>query len=199
MMEARTAARSLRHSRRLFEHNISISKACKAVFHPRTTRHAATTAIPASSEDAALIPFFDQPNSSRSWLSPNAGLFLHKDLVKPSSLTTLANGTLRRAQFLTDRILRARESRNELHMVLKNLDKLSDLLCGVIDLAELIRNSHPESAWVRSANDAYDTLCEFMNVLNTNVGLYEVRVTGSNLSLLELKKVMHTGVARRLI
>ncbi|KLO20646.1 mitochondrial intermediate peptidase [Schizopora paradoxa] len=172
-MLARTAARSLRHSRRLVQHIIS-TKSPKHISYPRTTRHAATTAIPASSEDTELIPFFDQPSTSRSWLSPNAGLFLHKDLVKPSSLTTLANGTLRRAQFLTDRILRARESRDELHMVLKNLDKLSDLLCGVIDLAELIRNSHPESAWVRSANDAYDTLCEFMNVLNTHVGLYEV-------------------------
>ncbi len=174
-MLARSTTGSLRHPRRLVKHCLSIASSNKSILHSRTTRHAATTAIPASSEDAALIPFFDQPNTSRSWLSPNAGLFLHKDLVKPSSLTTLANGTLRRAQFLTDRILRARESRDELHMALKNLDKLSDLLCGVIDLAELIRNSHPEPAWVRSANDAYDTLCEFMNVLNTHVGLYQVR------------------------
>ena len=69
----------------------------------------------------------------------------------------------------------ARESRDELRLVLKNLDKLSDLLCGVIDLAELIRNSHPDPEWVTSANDAYDTLCEFMNILNTHVGLYQVR------------------------
>lgn len=174
-MLARTGSGSLRRSRRIVNLCFSATKQIKSALSSCHTRHASTAAIPASSEDAALIPFFDQPNTSRSWLSPNAGLFLHKDLVKPSSLTTLANGTLRRAQFLTDRILRARESRDELRMALKNLDKLSDLLCGVIDLAELIRNSHPEPAWVRSANDAYDTLCEFMNVLNTHVGLYQVR------------------------
>ena len=59
--------------------------------------------------------------------------------------------------------------------VVKNLDRLSDLLCGVIDLAETVRNSHPDRAWVEAANTAYETLCEFMNVLNTHVGLYEVR------------------------
>lgn len=58
--------------------------------------------------------------------------------------------------------------------VVKNLDRLSDMLCSVIDLAELVRNAHPDHAWVDAANEAYETLCEFMNVLNTHVGLYEV-------------------------
>jgi len=55
--------------------------------------------------------------------------------------------------------------------VVKNLDRLSDMLCGVIDLAELVRNAHPDRAWVEAANNAYEALCEFMNVLNTHVGL----------------------------
>jgi hypothetical protein len=48
------------------------------------------------------------------------------------------------------------------------------MLCSVIDLAELVRNAHPDTEWVESANEAYEQLCEYMNVLNTNVGLYEV-------------------------
>lgn len=48
------------------------------------------------------------------------------------------------------------------------------MLCSVIDLAELIRNAHPDRHWVDAANNAYEKLCEFMNVLNTHVGLYEV-------------------------
>ena len=55
--------------------------------------------------------------------------------------------------------------------VVKNLDRLSDMLCSVIDLAELVRNAHPDPVWVESANDAYGMLSEFMNVLNTNAGL----------------------------
>ena len=58
--------------------------------------------------------------------------------------------------------------------MVKNLDRLSDLLCGVIDLAELVRNVHPDPAWASGANAAYEELCEYMNELNTHVGLYEV-------------------------
>lgn len=58
--------------------------------------------------------------------------------------------------------------------VVKNLDRLSDLLCSVIDLAELVRNAHPAEQWRDAANEAYEGLCGFMNVLNTHTGLYEV-------------------------
>ena len=98
-------------------------------------------------------------------------------LTTPSAFVALADSTLRRAQLLTDRILRARESRDELFKVVKNLDRLSDMLCSVIDLAELLRNAHPDHAWIQSAEEVYEKLCEFMNVLNTNIGLYEVRMT----------------------
>ena len=59
--------------------------------------------------------------------------------------------------------------------VVKNLDRLSDLLCSVVDLAEFVRNAHPDQKWVASANNLYESLSEFMNVLNTHVGLYNVR------------------------
>ncbi|KAG6817982.1 Mitochondrial intermediate peptidase [Tephrocybe sp. NHM501043] len=131
--------------------------------------------IPASSDDVALVSLFDHPSPSfkRSPLS-TTGLFGHPSLTYPDALVSLAEATLVRAQLLTDRILRARESRDELLKVVKNLDRLSDMLCGVIDLSELIRNAHPDPMWVRAADHAYDSLCEFMNVLNTHVGLYEV-------------------------
>ena len=131
--------------------------------------------IPATVDDRALISLFDNPKSifGASPLAPT-GLFGHPSLTHPSSLISLSNASLVRAQLLTERILRARDSREELLKVVKNLDRLSDILCGVIDLAELVRNAHPERVWVDAANRAYESLCEFMNVLNTNVGLYEV-------------------------
>lgn len=132
--------------------------------------------LPASTDDRALVSLFDQPGSS-SQRSPfgTTGLFGHPSLTHPRALISLAESTLVRAQLLTERILRARESRDELLKVVKNLDRLSDMLCGVIDLAELARNAHPDPLWMEAANHAYETLCEFMNVLNTHVGLYEVR------------------------
>ena len=131
--------------------------------------------IPASVDDKALVTLFDNPNANfRKSPFSVTGLFGHPNLTHPGALISLAEATVIRAQLLTDRILRARESRDELLKVVKNLDRLSDMLCGVIDLAELVRNAHPDRMWVEAANKAYETLCEFMNVLNTHVGLYEV-------------------------
>lgn len=131
--------------------------------------------IPASVDDKALITLFDNPKANfRASPFSVTGLFGHPSLTHPGALISLAAATVVRAQLLTDRILRARESRDELLKVVKNLDRLSDMLCGVIDLAELVRNAHPDRTWVDAANQAYETLCEYMNVLNTHVGLYEV-------------------------
>ncbi|KZP31124.1 mitochondrial intermediate peptidase [Athelia psychrophila] len=134
-----------------------------------------TSVAPASSDDLGLVYLFDQPRSNAKVSSlAYTGIFGHHNLTTPDSFATLADATLLRAQLLTERILRARDSRQELFQVVKNLDRLSDMLCSVIDLAELIRNAHPDRAWVESANSAYEKLCEFMNVLNTHVELYDV-------------------------
>ncbi|KAI0654243.1 mitochondrial intermediate peptidase [Cubamyces menziesii] len=138
------------------------------------SRSATNSAIkPASVDDVNLIAFFDYPQAPQK-VTTSSGLFGHRALTTPAAFNALADSTLRRAELLTERILRARESRSELFKVVKNLDRLSDMLCGVIDLAELLRNAHPDPAWVQSADQVYEKLCEFMNVLNTNVGLYEV-------------------------
>lgn len=144
---------------------------------PRSLHRRASTlvTIPPSSDDAELVSLFDQPqNSGQSRPLSVSGIFQHPELTTPAAFKTLADSTLVRAQLLTERILRANQSRCELFKVVKNLDRLSDLLCGVIDLAELLRNAHPDPQWVHCANDSYEKLCEYMNVLNTHVGLYEV-------------------------
>ncbi|EEB90000.1 hypothetical protein MPER_11852, partial [Moniliophthora perniciosa FA553] len=162
------------------------ARPAKTIFHFRgclhepiarrtaVTRPGPSLIIPASTEDKNLLSVFDQPSITklRSPFS-TTGLFGHSSLTHPHALVSLANATLIRAQALTERILRASESRDELKKVVKNLDRLSDLLCGVIDLSELVRNAHPDRQWVEAANHAYEVLCEFMNVLNTHVGLYE--------------------------
>jgi len=139
-----------------------------------SSRRLATLLHPASGDDKNLITLFDQSKFPSPFKV--TGLFTHPSLAHPDALISLADATLVRAQLLTDRILRAPQSRVELLKVVKNLDRLSDILCGVIDLAEVVRNAHPDRIWIDAANKAYETLCEFMNVLNTHVGLYEVSV-----------------------
>lgn len=57
---------------------------------------------------------------------------------------------------------------------IKNLDRLSDLLCRVIDLCEFIRASHPDPSFVQAAQLCHEEMFEFMNVLNTDKTLCEV-------------------------
>ncbi|KAF7307093.1 Mitochondrial intermediate peptidase [Mycena indigotica] len=130
--------------------------------------------IPASSQDKALITIFDRPRTTHKSTISSTGLFGHRNLTTPNELVALADATVIRAQLLTDRILRAKESRRELLLVVKNLDRLSDLLCGVIDLAELVQNAHPDVKWIEAANFAHEKLCNYMNVLNTHTELYSV-------------------------
>lgn len=138
------------------------------------------TVVPNTAEESDLTEYFDHKptsiNNASSYSSHRpSGLFGQPALSSPESFRRLAQATTLRAQLLTERIVRARESRDELLSVVKNMDRLSDMLCSVIDLAELVRNAHPDPTWVETANDAYEQVCEVMNVLNTHVGLYEVR------------------------
>ncbi|KIJ26908.1 hypothetical protein M422DRAFT_191609 [Sphaerobolus stellatus SS14] len=134
----------------------------------------ATTLQNASQDDQALVPLFDQvkSNPNGNGLEPITGLFHHPLLRHPSQFKIAATLTVNRAQRLVDRIANAPSvGPSEMRKVVKNLDRLSDLLCSVIDLSELVRSAHPEPVWSESANEAYEMLCEFMAVLNTHVGL----------------------------
>lgn len=126
--------------------------------------------------DDDLKSLFDSPFRRPSGSVQARGLFLDDRITHPGMFEKLVDDTLIRANLLLQRILSANSSRPELYQVVKNLDRLSDLLCGVIDMAEFIRNAHPDEEWVYQANSAYENLCEFMNTLNTHEGLDKVRL-----------------------
>jgi intermediate peptidase len=55
--------------------------------------------------------------------------------------------------------------------VARDLDRLSDLLCRVIDLSDFVRATHPDTRIQAAATKAYSMMFEYMNVLNTTTGL----------------------------
>ncbi|CAJ0627071.1 4355_t:CDS:2, partial [Entrophospora sp. SA101] len=112
-------------------------------------------------------------NNAPSVKTPT-GLFRNPALSTPQGFKTEANKVLKRVGFLVQRISNATTDVVELRKVVKNLDRLSDLLCSVIDTAEFVRNSHPDQNFVNAANDVYEELCFYMNSLNTNTDLYKV-------------------------
>ncbi|KAI9310958.1 hypothetical protein BX666DRAFT_2002038 [Dichotomocladium elegans] len=82
---------------------------------------------------------------------------------------------IQRAQLIVERIWRAPENGpEEMKRVVKNLDRLSDTLCSVIDMAEFVRNVHPDDTIMEAANKAYNDLCFFMNTLNTDTRMHQV-------------------------
>lgn len=135
--------------------------------------------------------------------SPQAGRFGYDALRKPEDFVDLSRRTQRRAEAIVSRILdyaknttplenskqpAAAASKDQsityshsheqqvrdLLVQVKQVDRLSDLLCSVIDLAELIRNLDPNPEWIKHAEIAYQELCYYMNQLNTHVDLYHV-------------------------
>ncbi|GJJ09708.1 hypothetical protein Clacol_003932 [Clathrus columnatus] len=123
-----------------------------------------------SSDEKALVAHFDEIKSSpplTSGSTLSTGLFHHPLLRHHSQFKDAASLTLFRARKLVDRISKASSSPTELRKVVKNLDRLSDALCSIVDLAELVRSAHPDQEWVSSANEAYEMLCELIAVLNT--------------------------------
>lgn len=116
-------------------------------------------------------------------------LFAKTEAIKPVGLLESTHFTnkegfayateqaIQRAQLIVERIWRAPENGpDEMRRVVKNLDRLSDTLCSVIDMAEFVRNVHPDESIMEAANNAYNDLCFYMNTLNTDTRMHKVGI-----------------------
>ncbi|TXT07151.1 hypothetical protein VHUM_03321 [Vanrija humicola] len=130
----------------------------------------------AAAADSDVRELFDTPYAPGT--AAPSGLFGYPVLTSPEALEPLTYRTLVHARAIVDRIARAQDdpTGRELRLVVKNLDRLSDLLCGVIDMCELVRNAHPSPEWVAAADETYEALCSYMNELNTSRGLFDALV-----------------------
>ncbi|KAI5797954.1 hypothetical protein DFH27DRAFT_625050 [Peziza echinospora] len=126
-------------------------------------------------DDKLLRDIFDAPQTwplaTATHIAP-AGLFQNKHLTSPAGFQQYAQRTLGKAQALVARIAAAHEP-EQLRRMVKDLDRLSDLLCRVIDMSDFVRATHPDREFVAAANAAYGVMYEYMNVLNTTTELYD--------------------------
>ncbi|SMN18844.1 similar to Saccharomyces cerevisiae YKL134C OCT1 Mitochondrial intermediate peptidase [Maudiozyma saulgeensis] len=102
----------------------------------------------------------------------NVGLFNNPYLTDPKGLKEFSKASLNNARALTE-LMKTDASKEGLKNYIVNLDKLSDTLCRVIDLCEFIRSAHPDERFVKAAQLCHEQMFEFMNVLNTDVKLYD--------------------------
>ncbi|KAK7745081.1 Mitochondrial intermediate peptidase [Cytospora paraplurivora] len=141
---------------------------------PPSATHANTYA---KHDDADLRRIFDSPSA---WLSfsgafrgkPRVGLFRNAYLTEPQGFLAFARVSLARAQKIVDKVLAA-SSLAEYRALVRDLDRLSDLLCRVIDLSDFVRVTHPDRHMQAAASEAWQIVYQYMNKLNTTTGLNE--------------------------
>ncbi|KAL4810900.1 hypothetical protein BDV18DRAFT_128206 [Aspergillus unguis] len=100
------------------------------------------------------------------------GLVQNQYLTSPDGFRAFAQVSLQKCQAIVSRVLAA-STVDEYRDLVRQLDRLSDLLCRVIDLSDFIRASHPDPPVQEAAGQAYALMFEYMNVLNTTTGLHD--------------------------
>lgn len=118
-------------------------------------------------------PFWSEFSHHRKGTVPKqAGLVQNQYLTSPDGFRAFANVSLQRCQAIVAKVLQA-SSLDDYRALARNLDRLSDLLCRVIDLSDFIRTMHPDRRVQEAATQAYALMFEYMNVLNTTTGLHD--------------------------
>ncbi|KAI9254026.1 peptidase family M3-domain-containing protein [Sporodiniella umbellata] len=137
------------------------------------------TSSPIKSNDNHLRSIFDDQElwkdlSKATGINP-VGLCGHSHFSSIPGIQFAAQQAIQRSQILVERICNASiNGPSEMRKVIKNLDRLSDTLCSVIDLAEFLRNAHPDKAIQDSVHQAYSDLCSYMNTLNTDTRIHGI-------------------------
>ncbi|KOS19340.1 Mitochondrial intermediate peptidase [Escovopsis weberi] len=124
-------------------------------------------------DDAVLRELFDAPSGrsfARFSLERSQGLFKNRYLTSPDGFLVFARKNLDKATRIVQRVLAASTTR-EYQGLVKDLDRLSDLLCRVLDMSDFVRMTHPDARFQQAAADAWSMVYEYMNQLNTMTGL----------------------------
>ncbi|KAG6013425.1 hypothetical protein E4U54_006757 [Claviceps lovelessii] len=124
-------------------------------------------------DDTVLRELFDAPSglSFPSFsLKKSHGLFKNRHLTSPDGFFVFAQKNLEKATRLVQRALSA-STTEEYQRLVKDLDRLSDLLCRVLDLSDFVRMTHPDVRFQQAAAGAWSMVYQYMNQLNTMTGL----------------------------
>jgi len=129
-------------------------------------------------DDQNLRNIFDSPAVWKEFSKSNghgpdgrrAGLLQNRYLTSPEGFEEFSSQALAKCKGIVSRALAA-QTIQEYSTLTRDLDRLSDQLCRVIDLVDFIRNVHPNPKIQQAASQAHMIMYEYMNVLNTTPGL----------------------------
>lgn len=122
-------------------------------------------------DDESLRKIFDDSKfwasfSQSSKKNPPTGIIGNHYLTHPEGFLDFVNITLQRCERIVRKVSAA-STMQEYKSTVRDLDRLSDLLCRVIDLADFVRGTHPDRNMQAAANKAYAIMFQYMNQLNT--------------------------------
>ncbi|KAG7006334.1 mitochondrial intermediate peptidase [Physcia stellaris] len=162
---------SLRHRQRNFSTAGCVLQQAQAAT-ASTTGHISKAS---DHDDQTLRQIFDSHHvwsafSNERSSRPRTGLFQNQYLKDASGFRQFASVTLARCQKIVAKVLEA-SSVKDYQETPGDLDRLSDSLCRVLDLSDFVRSTHPDARFREAADEAYQVLYEYMNVLNTTPGL----------------------------
>ncbi|KAI1090615.1 mitochondrial intermediate peptidase-like protein [Rostrohypoxylon terebratum] len=129
-------------------------------------------------DDSLLRQIFDSPPTFKDFAKPffkvmsreNVGLFRNKYLTSPQGFLTFADVTIRKAQKVVYKVLNT-STLEEYKGIVRDMDRLSDLLCRVLDVSDFVRVTHPDPKIQAAASEAWSLVYQYMNQLNTETGL----------------------------
>lgn len=138
--------------------------------------------MPSSSALSKSSRLYSQPTSTPS---SQPTLFDLPNLSHPSDFTQLANEAIRSCDAIRKDLAHSlqqsttdNDSSTTIDMVQKarqtlhQLDDISNIVCTIIDAAELCRSVHASPQWRRGALDAFGILSEYIGSLNADDRLY---------------------------
>lgn len=117
-------------------------------------------------------PFWRDYSQSNPAAGRNQGLLGIQYLKSPEGFFTFVEATKQKCDNLVAKTLAA-TTVEDYRAMARDMDRLSDLLCRVIDVSDFMRVFHQDAAVIKAATRAYEHMFEYMNVLNTTAGLNE--------------------------
>lgn len=117
-------------------------------------------------------PFWQEFSQSKVPFARRAGLLGIQYLKDPEGFSAFVQATKQKCDELVARTLAA-STIDDYRAMARDMDRLSDLLCRVIDVSDFMRVFHQDAAVIKAASQAYEHMFEYMNVLNTTAGLNE--------------------------
>jgi len=124
-------------------------------------------------DDSLLRDVFNNQSAWKDFSSraqTTSGLIGNRHLTEPRGFQSFAESSLQRCKELVERVLAA-STIEDYRRLPRDLDRLSDLLCRVIDLSDFVRTIHPNQNVAAAASAAYSLMFQYMNELNTTTGL----------------------------